>query len=103
MLFQSEKNKMIGAEHIEKNINIERLLEITCCEKPYNERLFHEPINTSKKEIKISVARDAAFNFIYHENMVLFEKLGHLTFFSPLTDTEFPETDLLYLPGGVNN
>lgn len=50
--------------------------------------------------LKIAVAKDEAFNFIYRENIHSLEKLGEVKFFSPLKDTQLPECDLLYLPGG---
>lgn len=51
--------------------------------------------------VRIAVARDAAFAFIYHANLDLLRALGaEIKFFSPLHDTVFPDVDALYLPGG---
>ena len=51
--------------------------------------------------VRIGVARDAAFAFIYQANLDLLTQLGaELIFFSPLSDTQLPEIDSLYLPGG---
>ncbi|PCD01264.1 cobyrinate a,c-diamide synthase [Halopseudomonas pelagia] len=51
--------------------------------------------------VRIGVARDSAFAFIYQANLDLLAQLGaELLFFSPLTDTQLPEIDSLYLPGG---
>lgn len=51
--------------------------------------------------VRIGVARDAAFGFLYQANLDLLRRLGaELSFFSPLTDTRLPEVDSLYLPGG---
>ena len=51
--------------------------------------------------IRLGVARDAAFRFIYPANLELLETLGAtLHFFSPLTATELPAVDALWLPGG---
>lgn len=51
--------------------------------------------------VRIAVARDAAFAFLYRANLDLLRTLGaELTFFSPLTDSTLPDTDALYLPGG---
>jgi len=51
--------------------------------------------------LRIGVARDAAFAFLYHANLDLLAALGaRLTFFSPLAGTQLPEVDALYLPGG---
>ncbi|MFT6464878.1 cobyrinate a,c-diamide synthase [Halopseudomonas sp.] len=51
--------------------------------------------------VRIGVARDAAFAFIYQANLDLLTQLGaELIFFSPLSDTQLPKIDSLYLPGG---
>ncbi|MDO9046170.1 MAG: cobyrinate a,c-diamide synthase [Methylobacter sp.] len=51
--------------------------------------------------IRIGVARDAAFSFIYAANLDLLQEMGAtLTFFSPLADAALPDVDSLYLPGG---
>ena len=53
------------------------------------------------KAIRIGVAKDAAFAFIYKANLDCLTALGaELIFFSPLSDTTLPEVDSLYLPGG---
>ena len=51
--------------------------------------------------IRIGIARDIAFSFIYHANLDLLRTLGAtLIFFSPLADAELPDVDSIYLPGG---
>jgi cobyrinic acid a,c-diamide synthase len=51
--------------------------------------------------VRIGVARDAAFAFIYQANLDLLEALGaELLFFSPLHFSKLPAVDSLYLPGG---
>lgn len=51
--------------------------------------------------VKIAVARDAAFSFLYRANLDVLEDLGaQLCFFSPLDDSTLPDADSLYFPGG---
>lgn len=51
--------------------------------------------------VRIGVARDAAFAFLYQANLHLLRQLGaELVFFSPLADAALPLVDSLYLPGG---
>ncbi len=53
------------------------------------------------KDVRIAIARDAAFSFIYQANLDLLQAMGAtLEFFSPLADSELPDADALYLPGG---
>ena len=57
-----------------------------------------DPLLTGKT---IAVARDLAFSFIYQANTRLLEEMGAtLTYFSPLTDSDLPDADALWLPGG---
>jgi cobyrinic acid a,c-diamide synthase len=84
------------AEHISKTVDIDRLLEITAAE-PLNTLIETPKTGT----LKISVAKDEAFNFTYYENIEVLKQIGEVTFFSPIHDTLLPrETDLLYLAGG---
>ena len=51
--------------------------------------------------VRIGVARDAAFAFIYQANLDLLARLGaELLFFSPLDSSHLPAVESLYLPGG---
>lgn len=51
--------------------------------------------------VRIAIARDEAFAFLYPANLDLLQELGAtLHYFSPLHDTCLPECDALWLPGG---
>lgn len=51
--------------------------------------------------VKIAIAHDAAFSFIYPSNLDVLQLAGaDLCFFSPLQDSLLPNVDSLYLPGG---
>ena len=51
--------------------------------------------------VRIAIAHDTAFAFLYRANLDLLRAMGaELCFFSPLTDTVLPDADSLYLPGG---
>ena len=59
------------------------------------------PLPRSLAGVRIGVARDAAFSFIYHANLDVLKQLGaQLVFFSPLAQQPAPEVDSLWLPGG---
>lgn len=59
------------------------------------------PLEPLLKGVRIGVARDAAFAFLYQANLDLLQALGaELLFFSPLRFTRLSAVDSLYLPGG---
>lgn len=59
------------------------------------------PLQRTLEGVRIAVARDAAFSFLYRANLDALRAMGaELEFFSPLTDALLPEADSLYLPGG---
>jgi len=85
---------------IEKNVDIDRLLELTRPTASYPSTVPDIPGKDLPRIGKIAIARDAAFNFTYEENIQYLHRLGEVRFFSPLKDTRLPEADLIYLPGG---
>jgi cobyrinic acid a,c-diamide synthase len=59
-----------------------------------------EPLQPWLAGCRIAVARDAAFSFLYADNLRLLEAMGaELRFFSPLADPDV-SADAVYLPGG---
>lgn len=61
----------------------------------------HIELTPSLKGIKIGIAKDEAFSFIYPANIDTLNKLdADIIYFSPLNDTSLPNVDSLWLPGG---
>lgn len=86
------------AQAIEEYVDVERLLQL--CTQPIP---CGQPIDSPHrtKALRIGVARDEAFNFVYREHLDGLQRLGEVVFFSPLRDASLPsDCDLLYLPGG---
>lgn len=94
------------AETIPRTVNLDRLLEITSVsDELENEgvlsRQNHLPkTNNKPQNLRITIARDEAFSFLYEQNIESLHAYGDIQWFSPLHDSVLPETDLLYLPGG---
>jgi cobyrinic acid a,c-diamide synthase len=60
-----------------------------------------QPVEPWLAGMRIGVARDSAFSFIYESNLQLLREMGAtVSFFSPLNDRRLPEVDALWLPGG---
>ncbi|MBQ9708966.1 MAG: cobyrinate a,c-diamide synthase, partial [Firmicutes bacterium] len=95
---------------LEETVDMDRLIEIaagaediepccakrTCCEKEENRKI------RPYEGLKIAVARDEAFCFIYEDNIELLGSMGaDITWFSPLHDEKLPDgIDGLLLYGG---
>jgi len=92
-----------AARHIEKHLDLDAILEATATDIPSHSSpnpSSPDPTPTSSAGKTILVARDAAFHFLYPENLRRLEAYGRIEFFSPLKDTHLPPADWLYLPGG---
>ncbi len=60
-----------------------------------------EPPARLLEGVRIAIARDTAFSFIYRANLDLLRAMGaELASFSPLADSTLPDADALWLPGG---
>lgn len=92
------------AELIEQTVDIDKLLNVCTRIFPCPMSLPYSSGNgckvLMKKKLRIAVARDPAFNFIYRENLDRLRELGEIRFFSPVYENELPDADLVYLPGG---
>jgi cobyrinic acid a,c-diamide synthase len=59
------------------------------------------PVAPRLRGVRIAIARDAAFCFLYPANLDLLRAAGaELRFFSPLAGESLPECDAVWLPGG---
>lgn len=86
------------ADLVEEHVDIDRLIEV-CAGSEIDNQEPGKPY--SNRNLKIAVARDAAFCFTYCENLDRLAQAGSIEFFSPLAGESFPaDSDLVYLPGG---
>ena len=99
-----DREGIIGAmaDHVEKTVAIDRLLEFARTGLPETAPACREKLAAAVSPGKkvIAVARDDAFSFLYEENLEVLREHGRVVFFSPLEDHRLPQADLLYLAGG---
>lgn len=95
---EEEMNRWIdrAADLVERHLDLAGLLE--ACTQDFREPAM--AATPAPGKLRIAVARDAAFNFTYRENLDRLAELGPVTFFSPLAGDPLPDADLVYLPGG---
>lgn len=77
--FDNLANKIAGL--VEKTVDVDELLKITSREVTIP---HHVERASNNLNLNISVAQDAAFNFVYHENIEYLKQLGKITFFQPV-------------------
>ncbi|NSL50686.1 cobyrinate a,c-diamide synthase [Calidifontibacillus erzurumensis] len=88
---------------IEETVDLDKLLEVLKADPlvaPNSESSIFA--HSNKKDVRIAVAKDAAFNFYYKENLELLEAKGaELVYFSPLKGEKLPDhVHGLYIGGG---
>ena len=106
------------ADMAERCLDLDRLIQLQihpaplCAKLSNNSPVFPPPfqgegrggdgVDCQQGKICIAVARDAAFCFMYEDNLRLLKEAGaELIFFSPLHDTALPSpVHGVYLPGG---
>ena len=92
------------ADMAENSLDLEQLVELgfDSAQPEDNSRLASGPKSGVEPPVRIAVARDSAFCFMYEDNLRLLREAGaELVFFSPLGDAALP-ADIrgIYLPGG---
>jgi cobyrinic acid a,c-diamide synthase len=87
----------IAANLIEKHVNIDDLMELSTYKQQDAVDVGTFSLNKKKS---IAIASDKAFNFTYRANLDALKALGEIQFFSPLSDTQLPDADIIWLPGG---
>ncbi len=86
------------AEVIGRSVDLDRLLAIAA---PVSGADAGPAIEPSALRARIGVARDAAFQFYYAENLELLRVAGaEVIFWSPQSDLALPDVDGLYFGGG---
>ena len=87
------------AEVLEKTLDIDTMIELANdapeleCTVPEVPRLY--------EGLRIGLADDEAFCFIYEDNMDILRRMGaEIVSFSPLADSRLPDVDGIILPGG---
>ncbi|WP_041262883.1 cobyrinate a,c-diamide synthase [Citrifermentans bemidjiense] len=89
-------------EVVEEHLHLDALLDLEHGELPEDPAPAAANAAASLERVRIAVARDAAFCFVYEDNLRLLEQSGaELCYFSPLADSSLPEAICgIYLPGG---
>jgi cobyrinic acid a,c-diamide synthase len=95
-----------AADQLEKQLDLDELLHVTQPTVQPGPNVKPSPNAETQPSdpsspLRILIAKDAAFHFLYPENIHRLEELGTVHYFSPLKDRELPsKPDLIYLPGG---
>ena len=82
-----------AADEVERNVDMEMLMSLTEASDD-NQR----PSKKTVYDRTVAIAKDEAFNFIYPVNIDAFR--SRIVYFSPLHDTQLPDAEMIYLPGG---
>jgi cobyrinic acid a,c-diamide synthase len=105
-VLDAEKLRRLG-DAVDRSVDVDRLLALAREVEPLAELGRGRPERecrlgpVASRLVRIGVARDAAFQFYYAENLDLLREAGaELHFWSPLDDHELPDVDGLYLGGG---
>ncbi|ETR70949.1 MAG: cobyrinic acid a,c-diamide synthase [Candidatus Magnetoglobus multicellularis str. Araruama] len=97
-------NAIDSAQHVaEKYLDLQQIAHIAQQAVSLSQTNITSPakISHQTKTVRIGIARDAAFQFYYSENLEALSREGaSLVFISPMSDTKLPDLDAFYLGGG---
>ncbi len=90
------------ADILEETVDIEGILSLAASAPKLEYPNVWENMEVLSKPVRVGVAKDEAFCFLYRDNLDFLRRAGcELVYFSPLRDTKLPENiDLLLLCGG---
>jgi cobyrinic acid a,c-diamide synthase len=90
------------ADAVSDGINVDRLIELAGAAKSSDFQM--ESITTTDKptpDVRIAIARDAAFGFYYQDDLEAFAAAGaELVPFDTIKDSQLPDVDGLFIGGG---
>jgi len=89
------------ADAVSAGVNVERLIEIAgAADVPSGTQATATPAKPDP-DVRIAIARDAAFGFYYQDDLEAFADAGaELVPFDTLSDSRLPEVDGLFVGGG---
>lgn len=87
---------------IAEQVDISRVLEIArSAPLPPSVPTGDRPPPAAREQVRIAIARDAAFGFYYPDDLTSLVRAGaELVSFSPVRDSELPDADALFIGGG---
>jgi cobyrinic acid a,c-diamide synthase len=99
-----ERIRAIG-EFFEKHVLVDKILDSTPSPSGRGRRDSHQADATGEgkpsKTHRVALAHDKAFSFYYQANRLALQNAGaEIIEFSPISDNELPDADLLYIGGG---
>ncbi len=88
------------SEAISLDVDLKKILQITSTESnPENTKINRSEFNDT--DIKIAIAKDAAFGFYYADDLEAFNRAGaELVPFNSINDQQLPDVDGLFIGGG---
>ncbi len=87
------------SERFEETLDIDSIIKLAGTAEAIESDIPQMPEN--RYDVRIAVADDEAFCFMYHDNLRLLESMGaEIVKFSPIHDENVPEADALILCGG---